>query len=171
METAEILIPGSEVPDLGEKPERDPLFADIFCDLKRAPNALRSRLAEIAGVAGVETRVTGSLILDLPGVNERALARALTLDGAFNNVVMRVAPGTDHRPVMAEIDRLLAPYGGLVAIDRRDHPSAKQVDDRIRVLNGFAGAFPAVFLSIAAFMTSAVLTLGSFDCSVHKSPN
>jgi putative ABC transport system ATP-binding protein len=26
METAEILIPGSEVPDLGEKPERNPLF-------------------------------------------------------------------------------------------------------------------------------------------------
>jgi hypothetical protein len=26
METAEVLIPGSEVPDLGEKPERDPLF-------------------------------------------------------------------------------------------------------------------------------------------------
>ena len=54
-------------------------FADIFCDLKRAPNALRSRLAEITGVAGVETRVTGSLILDLPGVKEPADGEILSV--------------------------------------------------------------------------------------------
>jgi putative ABC transport system permease protein len=230
-------------------------FADVFCDLKRAPNAFRSRLAEIPGVAAVDTRVTGSIVLELPGLkepadgtilslpedrpqqlnllflrrgrlpesginnevvvgeafadahafnpgdtidatihgarqrlrivgiglspeyvyearpgetvpdsrrfgvfwmNERALAKAL-LDGAFNNVTVQVAPGADQRAVMTEIDRLLAPYGGLVAYDRKDHLSAKQVDDRIRVLTGFAVAFPTVFLSIAAFMTSALL--------------
>ena len=38
-------------------------FADIFCGLKRAPNALRARLAEIEGVAAVETRVTGTMTL------------------------------------------------------------------------------------------------------------
>src|SRR5215471_13736504 len=54
-------------------------FADIFCDLKRAPNALRSRLAQIAGVACVETRVTGSLILDLPGLKEPADGVILSL--------------------------------------------------------------------------------------------
>jgi putative ABC transport system permease protein len=232
-------------------------FANVFCDLKRAPNAFRSRLAEIPGVAAVDTRVTGSVILDLPGLkepadgvilslpedraqqlnllllrsgrlpesginnevvvgeafanahafnpgdtidttihgarqqlrivgiglspeyvyearpgetvpdsrrfgvfwmNERALAKALLLDGAFNNVTVQVAPGADQHGVMTEIDRLLAPYGGLVAYNRKDHLSAKQVDDRIRVLSGFAVAFPIVFLSIAAFMTSAVLT-------------
>src|SRR6187397_1423697 len=42
-------------------------FADVFCDVKRAPNALRERLAEIPDVAAVETRVTGSAKLDLPG--------------------------------------------------------------------------------------------------------
>ena len=36
-------------------------FADVFCDLKRAPNALRPRLARIEGVAAVETRVTGKV--------------------------------------------------------------------------------------------------------------
>jgi putative ABC transport system permease protein len=232
-------------------------FADVFCDLKRAPNAFRSRLAEIPGVGAVETRVTGSVILDLPGLkepadgvvlsipedrpqqlnllflrtgrlpepgsnnevvvgeafaaahafnpgdfidatihgarqrlrivgvglspeyvyesrpgetvpdsrrfgvfwmNERALAKALTLDGAFNNMVAKVAPGTDHRSVLAEIDRVLSPYGGLVAYDHKDHLSARQIDDRIRVLGGFSVAFPTVFLGIAAFMTSAVLT-------------
>jgi len=232
-------------------------FADLFCDLKRAPNSLRARLAQVPGIAAVETRVTGPVLLDLPGLkepasgeiislpedrpqqlnllflragrlpepgsnheivvgaafaeahgfspgdiidvtihgayqrfhivgvglspeyvyevppgetvpdsrrfgifwmNERALAIALTLNGAFNNVVARAAPGTDHRPVMTEIDRILAPYGGLIAYDRRDHASAKQIDDRIRVLRGFSVAFPLIFLGIAAFMSSAVLS-------------
>lgn len=232
-------------------------FADVFCDLKRAPNSLRGRLAEISGVSFVETRVKGSLVLDLPGIkepadgviislpddrpaklnllflrtgrlpetgrpdevvvsesfarahafqpgdaidatirgaherlrivgvalspeyvfetragetvpderrfgvfwmNEHDLAEALDLDGAFNNLVVDVAPGADRLTVMAEIDRMLEPYGGLASYDRGDHPSAKQLDNRIRVLRGFSIAFPSIFLSIAAFMTSAMLT-------------
>lgn len=91
-------------------------------------------------------------------MNERELSIALGLDGAFNNVILKVAPGGDVRAVKAALDRILAPYGGLVAYDRTEHPSAKQVDDRIRILRGFAIAFPMIFLSIAAFMTSAALT-------------
>lgn len=231
-------------------------FADIFCSLKRAPNSLRERLAAIPGVAAVETRVVGTLRMDLPGLaepadgtiisipedrpmrlntlflrtgrfpevgkadevivseafakahafqpgdsievilrgakerlsivgialspeyvfearpgealpdnkrfgvfwmNERDLATAYDLDGAFNNVVVDVAPGVNTAPVMAELDRLLEPYGGLIAYDRRDHASAKQLDDEIGILNGMSVAFPVVFLSIATFMTGAVL--------------
>ncbi len=232
-------------------------FGDVFCDLKRAPNSLRARLAQIEGVAAVETRVVGKVTLDLPGVtepadgmihslpddrpqqlhllflrrgrlpergshgevvigeafaeahgfepgneidatiygarqrlkivgialspeyvfearpgetlpdnrrfgvfwmNERELADAFQLDGAFNNVIVDVAPGVNVRPVMAELDRVLAPYGGRVAYERRDHASATRLDDELRVLRGLSVAFPMVFLSIAAFMSSAVLT-------------
>ncbi len=59
---------------------------------------------------------------------------------------------------MMEMNRILEPYGGgLIAYDRRDHASAKQLDDEIAILNGMSVAFPIVFLSIATFMTSAVL--------------
>ncbi|MDB6171904.1 MAG: hypothetical protein JWL59_1215 [Chthoniobacteraceae bacterium] len=232
-------------------------FADVFCDVKRAPNALRSRLTQIPGVAAVETRVSGKITLDLPGLsepadgvvlslpedrpqqlnllfvrrgrlpesgsrsevvvgeafakahgfepgntisaimhgarqtlkivgivlspeyvfesrpgetlpdnrrfgvfwmNERELATAFELNGAFNNVLVDVAPGEAPASVMAELDRLLAPYGGLVAYDRKDHPSAVRLSDELRVMRGMSVAFPAVFLSIAAFMTSAMLT-------------
>jgi putative ABC transport system permease protein len=228
----------------------------VFCDLKRAPNALRARLSEIPGVAAVETRVQGSLRVDLPGMaepvdgtivsiptdrpmtlnllylrtgrypepgraeevivseafakahgfqpgdhldvllrgarerlkivgvalspeyvfearpgealpdnkrfgvfwmNERDLATAYDLDGAFNNVVLDVAPGADPAAVMAELDRILQPYGGLISYSRKDHASAKQLDDEIAILSGMSVAFPLVFLSIATFMTSAVL--------------
>src|SRR6478609_7509289 len=54
-------------------------FADLFCELKRAPNALRPRLAEIPGVAAVETRVTGRITLDLPGLAEPADGMMLSL--------------------------------------------------------------------------------------------
>ena len=91
-------------------------------------------------------------------MNERALATALTLTGAFNNVIAELAPSADRRAVMGEMDRILGPYGGLIAYDRSDHLSAKQIDDRVRVLHAFSVAFPTVFLSIAVFMTSAVLT-------------
>lgn len=235
----------------------DHRFADVFCDVKRAPNALRSRLERIDGVATVETRVTGSAKLDIPGLaepadatvislpddrpqqlhllylrsgrlpefghaneivvgeafatahgfepgneimatiygarqklkivgialspeyvfearpgetlpdnkrfgvfwmNERDLAKAFKLDGAFNNVLIKVAPGASPLGVMADLDRILAPFGGLVAFDRHDHPSAQRLNDELRVLHGLSFAFPAVFLSIAAFMSSAVLT-------------
>lgn len=235
----------------------DHRFAEVFSDLKRAPNSLRKRITEISGVAAVETRVTGPAVLEIPGMkepadglihslpddrpqqlnllflrsgrlpetggknevvvgeafaeahgfqpgdyidanlrgsrerltitgivlspeyvfesrpgdtmpdnkrfgvfwmNERDLSVALDLDGAFNNVAIDLAPGVDKKTVMAELDRLLAPYGGLIAYGRKDHASAIRLDDELRILRGFAVAFPAIFLGIAAFMTSAALS-------------
>ncbi|MEI9896507.1 MAG: hypothetical protein WDN28_22270 [Chthoniobacter sp.] len=57
----------------------DHRFADVFCDVKRAPNALRSRLALIEGAATVETRVTGTAKLDIPGLPEPADAAVISL--------------------------------------------------------------------------------------------
>ena len=54
-------------------------FADVFSNLKRAPNSLRARLAEIPGVAAAETRVVGSITLDLPGLAEPADGTILSL--------------------------------------------------------------------------------------------
>lgn len=232
-------------------------FAKVFSELKRAPNSLRSRLAEIPGIAAVDTRVTGKLTLDLPGVaepadgtilslpedrpqqlnklfvrrgrlpeigshsevvlgeafanangfqpgneidaiihgarqrlkivgialspefvfevrpgeaipdprrfgvfwmRERELATAMQLDGAFNNVIADVAPGEGTASVIAELDRILAPYGGLVAYDREDQPSAVKLRDELNMLRSLSVAYPVVFLSIAAFMTGAVLS-------------
>ena len=232
-------------------------FADVFCDLKRAPRFIERALAEIEGVAMLETSVKGAIILDLPGMrepadgfvhslpegrpqrldrvylrsgrlpesgsrdeivisdsfarahgfrpgdtldatvygvrrrfricgvaispeyvyeirpggmmpdplrfgvfwmSERELSRALGLEGAFNSVAFRLAPGADIESVKADVDRMLEPYGGLSSYDRERHLSAKLMEDEITQLRGFAVSFPAVFLSIAAFMVSAALT-------------
>src|SRR5690554_3588015 len=57
----------------------DHRFAELFADLKRAPNSLRARLAALPGVATVETRVRGGAVLDLPGMLEPAEAVLVSL--------------------------------------------------------------------------------------------
>ncbi len=85
-------------------------------------------------------------------------ATAFDLYGAFNHVAITLAPGANEQPVLKELDRLLLPYGGFGAFARKDHPSHIRVSDEIRVLSILSIGFPTVFLSVAAFMTNAVLT-------------
>lgn len=91
-------------------------------------------------------------------MNYRALAVAYNLDGAFNDVSIDLAPGVAAAPVIAEMDRLLAPYGAGGAYTRRDQASAQRLDDELRVLYSLSLAYPIVFLSVAAFMVNAVLS-------------
>ncbi len=88
----------------------------------------------------------------------KEVATAWDLYGAFNHFSLTLAPGADEKPVIAAADRLLRPYGGLGAYGRQDHPSHIRVTDEIRVLTILAIGFPTIFLSVAAFMTNAVLT-------------
>jgi putative ABC transport system permease protein len=90
-------------------------------------------------------------------MNYRALAVAYNLDGAFNDVVVDLAPGASAGPVIGEMDRILAPYGAGGAFLRKEQPSAQRLDDELRVLNSLSVAYPLVFLSVAAFMVNAVL--------------
>src|SRR5438552_11069627 len=88
----------------------------------------------------------------------KELASVFDLDGAFNFLSLTLAPGASERPVIAELDRLFTPYGGRSAYGRSDHPSHIRVSDEIRVLHILSVGFPFVFLSVAAFMTNAVLS-------------
>lgn len=90
-------------------------------------------------------------------MNYRALAVAYNLDGAFNDIAVDLAPGAPAEPVIAAMDRLLAPYGAGGAYVRKDQASATRLEDEIRVLHTLAVAYPLVFLSVAAFMVNAVL--------------
>lgn len=54
-------------------------FADVFSHVKRAPQILKQRLSEIPGVAQVETRIVENVTLDMPGLNEPATAKLISL--------------------------------------------------------------------------------------------
>jgi len=54
-------------------------FADVFVPLKRAPDSLTDRIAEIPGVQQVQTRVVVNVNLDVPGLNEPATGRLISI--------------------------------------------------------------------------------------------
>ena len=47
-------------------------FAEVFAQLKRAPNSLAARVAEIPGVAAVQSGISSQVTLDIAGLDEPA---------------------------------------------------------------------------------------------------
>ncbi len=86
------------------------------------------------------------------------IAAAYDMDGAFNHFALTLEPQASESPVIDAVDRLLQPYGGRGAFGRSDHPSHVRVTDEIAILGTLSIGFPLVFLSVAAFMTNAVLS-------------
>jgi putative ABC transport system permease protein len=54
-------------------------FADVFARVKRAPDSVADRLAEIPGVAQVETRIVELVTLDVRGLEEPAVGQLISL--------------------------------------------------------------------------------------------
>ncbi|MEL6445431.1 MAG: ABC transporter permease [Bacteroidota bacterium] len=87
-----------------------------------------------------------------------ALAAAYDYAGAFNDVALTLAPGADAEAVLARLDALLDPYGGTNAIAREDQPSHYFLSEEFRQLEQSATILPALFLAVAAFLLSVVVT-------------
>jgi putative ABC transport system permease protein len=91
-------------------------------------------------------------------MSREALASALDLEGAFNSVAIRLAPGAPEEPVIAALDRLLAPYGGRGAYGRALQTSHRLVTDEIAQMRVMATTIPVVILGVAAFLLSLVVS-------------
>lgn len=231
-------------------------LADVFAQLKRAPQSLAADIARIPGVAQVETRVVRTVILDVPGLQEPATARlvsiperptaglnglrlmrgrhigigaadeviasdtfarannlqpgdriaavlngrwqqlrivgtalspeyvyevapgglfpdnrrfgvlwmsrevlgpAFSMKGAFDDVALALAPGAAEADVIARLDRLLLPYGGLAAYGRSEQPSNRFLNDELSEIQVMTSTIPALFLAVAGFLLYVVL--------------
>ena len=68
-------------------------FADVFASVKRAPSRIEARVAAIAGVDAVATRVVTDVTLDVPGMSEPATGRLVSIPDrgrpALNDVFVR----------------------------------------------------------------------------------
>lgn len=89
---------------------------------------------------------------------EAVLAAAFDLEGAFSDVLLSTEPGASELAVLAEVDRVLAPYGGSGALPRRLQMSAYVVDGEISQLAGMATTVPFIFLAVAAFLLHVALS-------------
>lgn len=85
------------------------------------------------------------------------LARALDLDGAFNQLSLDLAPGTDPASLLERLDRHFARYGGLGALARADQLSHKFLTVQFDQLKVLSTMLPTVFLAVAAFLLHVVL--------------
>lgn len=54
-------------------------FADVFAQLKRAPESLASQIQNIPGIASTQTRVVLEVTLDVPGLDEPATGRLVSI--------------------------------------------------------------------------------------------
>ncbi len=87
-----------------------------------------------------------------------ALAAAYDYEGAFNDLALSLAPGASEAEVVARLDDLLDPYGGVGAQVRADQPSHYYLSEEIQQLEQMATVMPALFLFVAAFLLSVVVT-------------
>jgi len=87
-----------------------------------------------------------------------AAAAAFDMTGGFNDLVVSLAPGARAAAVLRGLDRLLLPYGGLVAYERRDQPSNRFLSDEIAQQGTMATTIPVVFLAVSGFLLNVVLS-------------
>jgi putative ABC transport system permease protein len=90
-------------------------------------------------------------------MNHEALAAAFDMTGAFNDVTATLAPDASEPQVLATLDRLLAPYGGLGSYGRSEQLSHRTVTDELRQLKVMASTIPAIFLGVASFLLNVVM--------------
>ncbi|HEX5718918.1 MAG TPA: ABC transporter permease, partial [Thermoanaerobaculia bacterium] len=231
-------------------------FAEVFASAKRVPLSLAPRIAGIPGVAMAETRVVAGVTLDMPGMDEpamgrlisvpaserprlndvflrrgrwiapgrpdevvasesfalahglepgesltavlngtrrrlrvvgvgltpeyiyairpgdlmpdpkrfgilwmerKALAAAFDLEGSFNDVALTLVPGASEKDVIARLDHLLEPYGGLGALPRSLQISHWFLSNEMEQLRNMGNTLPLLFLLIAAFLLNVVM--------------
>ena len=91
-------------------------------------------------------------------MDRQTLASAFQLEGAFNDVTLRLQPEASEPEVLAALDRLLAPYGGDGAVPRRNQTSNHLLIGELSQLGALASMVPLVFLGVAAFLMNLVLS-------------
>ena len=103
-------------------------FAEVFAQVKRAPQSLAARAAEIPGVAHVYARVVAQVTLDVPGLEEPATGRLVSIPDQprpiLNDLFLRsgryVEPRRDDEVIVSEAFaaanrlKLLDPIGAVI---------------------------------------------------------
>ena len=127
----------------------------------------RRRDLEIVGIGlspeYIYTVRPGELVPDdsrfaIVWMDGRSLSAAFDMEGGFNHVAVTRAPGASEADIIARLDRLIAPYGGLGAYPRSLQTSHWYLDNELRQLQSVGLILPIVFLLVAAFLLNVVLT-------------
>lgn len=91
-------------------------------------------------------------------MGREALGGAFDLQGAFNDLVVTLAPGADTATALAAIDDLLSPFGGRGAFARTEQVSDQFLTGEIEETQVTSVLLPGVFLAVTAFLLHLVLS-------------
>ncbi len=91
-------------------------------------------------------------------MDRSAVAPTFRMEGAFDDLVLRLQPGASEASVIEALDRLLGPYGAFGAVGRSKQISHSMLEGELQQLEGMALWIPALFLFVAAFLLNVVLT-------------
>ena len=91
-------------------------------------------------------------------IDRDTLAAAYDMDGAFNQVAVKLAPGASERAVAEGLGRRLAAYGGRDVIGRADQASNQMLDNEIKEQRVLGTVLPTIFLGVAAFLLNVVVS-------------
>jgi putative ABC transport system permease protein len=91
-------------------------------------------------------------------IGRSRLAAAYDMEGAFNHVSVRLARGASERGVVAALDRLLEPYGGMGAYGRDEQLSHRILGQEINQWRITGTLIPSIFLGVTAFLLNVVLS-------------
>jgi putative ABC transport system permease protein len=89
---------------------------------------------------------------------EDAIAAADQMEGAFNDLAVKLEPGANEDAVLNAIDRVLKPYGGLGALTRAHQLSHSILTSEIQGIETLVVFLPTVFLGVAAFLLNVVFS-------------
>ena len=89
---------------------RDYRFADVFVALKRAPESLKDRIADIHGVEKVDTRVIAAVTIDIDGFSDPVTGQLISIpdvgEPLLNSLYLRqgrlVESGRDNEVVVSD---------------------------------------------------------------------
>jgi len=131
----------------------------------------RQRTLEVAALALSPEFIFAGLwgMPDLRGfgifwIDREVLAAAYDMEGAFNRLAIKLAPtgaGTaenQEAQVLADLERVLAPWGGRDPRGRRDQTSHAMLDNEIKEQHVMGTVLPAIFLGVAAFLLNVVVS-------------
>ena len=90
-------------------------------------------------------------------MGRRALASAFNMEGGFNDIALSIARDASVPDVVAGLDRLIAPYGGLGAVPRSLQISAWTLENELSQLQTFGFFVPLIFFGVAAFILNMAL--------------
>lgn len=90
-------------------------------------------------------------------MNQRTLASAYGMEGAFNRLSLTLQAGASPEAVIDALDLALERYGGTGAWTRDEQPSHRFLEEELNQQRIQATVLPAIFLSVSAFLLNVVM--------------